>query len=102
MFLIGLIVPAFAAWYFAGDSTPGIVRALATIGGAALGAAVMCGWGLLKLPAVMEAEAKAEQERQAAQFETEQWRAQRRAVHPADHKTDHRPAEFAVVAGRRP
>lgn len=78
VFLIGLLIPAFAAWYITGDSVTNGVRVLATLGGAFIGAAMMFAWNLIKLPAVMNAEAEAEREKVAAQLETQERRAERR------------------------
>jgi len=78
VFLIGLSVPALAAWYFVGDATNAWVRALATIGGAALGATAMFGWSLIRQPAEMAAESAEEIEKlKAANASEEQRRAQR-------------------------
>ena len=72
VFLIGLLVPAIAVWFFVGDSVAVEVRALASIGASAVAVLVVFGWSLLKLPAVMESEAEQERERLAAQLETQE------------------------------
>jgi hypothetical protein len=78
VFLIGLIVPALAVWFFVGDSANAAVRALATFGGAGIGAAAMFGWSLIRLPAIMAAEAEDEIEKlRVAGASAEQLRARR-------------------------
>jgi hypothetical protein len=74
VFLIGLLIPAVAVWYFVGDTAGATVRALAALGGSAIGAVLIFGWNLVRLPAVMAAEAEVERQRIAEQLESEEAR----------------------------
>lgn len=78
VFLIGLLLPAAATWFLIGHSTDAPIRALASLGASAIAAALLFGWSLLKLPAVMESEAEEERARLAAQLETEEARRRKR------------------------
>ena len=78
VFLIGLLVPAFSVWFWVGKDAATTIRLLASLGASFLIIATMFGWSLLKLPAIMEAEAAEERARLTAQIETQALRTQRR------------------------
>ena len=78
VFLIGLLIPAAAVWYLVGDQAGAAVRFLASLGGSAIAALIVFSWGLMKLPAEMEAEAEQERLRIAAQLQSEDQKRRRR------------------------
>ena len=59
VFLIGLLVPAAVVWFFVSKDAATIIRVLASLGASFIAVAFIFGWGLLKLPAIMDAEAEA-------------------------------------------
>ena len=72
VFLIGLIVPAVAVWFWLSDSVGASVRVLASLGGSGLAALAVFLWSLIRLPSVMAAEQAAaiealEAERESAE-----------------------------------
>ena len=77
-FLIGLLIPAAAVWYLVGDQAGAAVRFLASLAGSAIAALIVFSWGLMKLPAEMEAEAEQERLRIAAQLQSEDHKRRRR------------------------
>jgi hypothetical protein len=77
VFLIGLLIPFGAVWYFVGDAAAAGVRALASLGGSAVGAIVIFLWSMLRLPSVMEAEAEQRRLALESQLETEAKRQQK-------------------------
>ena len=76
VFLIGLFIPAAAVWYLVGDQAGAAVRFLASLTGSAIAALIVFSWGLMKLPAEMEAEE--ERLRIAAQLQSEDQKRRRR------------------------
>ena len=70
VFLVGLLFPAVAVWFWLGDSVGASIRLLAAIGGSALAALVAFVWSLIRLPSVIDAEKSAEIEALADQRES--------------------------------
>ena len=74
VFLIGILVPAIAVWLWIGDTSGASVRLLASLGAGAVAVFLVFVWSLLKLPAIMEAEAEVERQRIAKLVETQEER----------------------------
>lgn len=68
--LITILVPALATWFWIADHVGAVVRALATLGAAAISLIILFVWSVIKLPSIVAEEQRLEIEKLQADQDT--------------------------------